>query len=465
MNNTTNMKAVKDIEVVSKTERIEFKERVSFGIGDFGTNLMYALMVTFLTYFYTNVVGISAALTGTIMFGARVLDGILNLIVGTLMDRTDTKHGKARPWILWTAIPFGLTGFLMSTIPNIGYNGKVAYVIITYLLANIFFQANNIPYGSLVSLITRDTYERSVLSIFRNFFSTIGSMTVGIVTLPLIAFLGNTQKAWIITFGVYGFLTSLCLIITFLGTKERVKPVRANNKEKFTFSQVVYAVKKNKYWAMIFAYLFITFVTMTAVSTVNVYYAEYILKNPMIVSFISLAQSLPAFLVLFIISPLIRRFGKRNIALLGLSISLIGYLLPLIDKNSVSLLIIATVLKGIGGAPIGATMFAFLADTIDYGEWVSGLRIEGILFSAGTLGQTLGMGVGTALVGWILGAVGFASGSQIQNENVITTIALIFIFLPAILTIINIIILMFYKLENIFEKISADLSIGKLREK
>lgn len=398
------------------------------------------------------------------MFGARVLDGVLNLIVGTLMDRTDTKYGKARPWILWTAIPFGVTGFLMSTVPGINYSGKVVYVIITYLLVNIFFQANNIPYGSLVSLITRDSYERSVLSIFRNFLSTVGSMTVGVVTLPLIAFLGNTQKAWIITFGIYGFLTSLFLIITFLGTKERVKPVRANNKEKFTFSQVAYAVKKNKYWAMIFAYLFITFVSMTAVSTVNVYYAEYILKNTMIVSWITLAQSLPVFLVLFTISPVIKRFGKRNVALAGLLISLIGYLLPLMNKSSVSLLIIATVLKGIGGAPIGATMFAFLADTIDYGEWVSGLRIEGILFSAGTLGQTLGMGVGTALVGWLLGAAGFVSGGQTQNEHVITMITVIFVFVPAILAIINIIILMFYKLEKLFEQISADLSSGKLRD-
>lgn len=444
-------------------EPIGFKERVSFGLGDFGTNLMYALMVTFLTYFYTNTVGISAALTGTIMFGARVLDGIMDLVVGTLVDKTSTKSGKARPWVLWTAIPFGLTGFLMSTVPNISYNGKVIYVVITYVLVNIFFEASNIPYGSLVSLITRDSYQRSVLSIFRNFLSTVGSMTVGVVTLPLVAFLGNTQKAWIITFAIYGFLTAVFLIITALGTKERVKPVKAE-KEKFTFSEVIYSIKKNKYWAMIFAYLLITFVSMTAVSTVNVYYSQYILKNTTAVSLISLAQSIPVFIMLFILSPIIKKFGKRNVALVGLAISLIAYLLPLIDKTSVPLIVFATVLKGAAGAPIGATMFAFLADTIDYGEWVSKLRIEGILFSAGTLGQTLGMGFGSAIVGWLLGAVGFVSKSTTQSASVLNMITFIFIFVPAILAAVNIVILLFYKLDSMYDKISADLSNGKFKE-
>jgi GPH family glycoside/pentoside/hexuronide:cation symporter len=288
-------------------------------------------------------------------------------------------------------------------------------------------------------------------------------MVVGVVTLPLIAFLGNTQKAWIITFGIYGFLTSLFLIITFLGTKERVKPVKVQA-EKFTFDQVIHSIKKNKYWVMIFAYLLFTFVSMTAVGTANVYYAEYILNNSMAVGWIVLAQSIPVFIMLFIMSPIIKKFGKRNVALVGLLVSLIGYFVPLLNVHSTPIVVFATVLKGLGGAPIGATMFAFLADTIDYGEWVSGLRIEGILFSAGTLGQTLGMGLGSAIVGWLLGAAGFVSGGHTQNEHVLNMIIFIFIFIPAIFAIFNIIILMFYKLDKLYDRISKDLSNGKLRE-
>jgi len=288
-------------------------------------------------------------------------------------------------------------------------------------------------------------------------------MVVGVVTLPLIAFLGNTQKAWIITFGIYGFLTSLFLIITFLGTKERVKPVKVQT-EKFTFAQVIHSIKKNKYWSMIFAYLLLTFVSMTAVGTANVYYAEYILKDSMAVGWIVLAQSIPVFIMLFIMSPIIKKFGKRNVALVGLLVSLIGYLVPLLNVKSIPIVVFATVLKGLGGAPIGATMFAFLADTIDYGEWVSGLRIEGILFSAGTLGQTLGMGLGSAIVGWLLGAAGFVSGGHTQNEHVLNMIIFIFIFIPSIFAILNIIILMFYKLDKMYDRISTDLSNGKLRE-
>lgn len=445
-------------------EKIDFSERFSFGLGDFGTNLMYALMVTFLTYFYTDTVGISAALTGTIMFGVRILDTIVGLIVGTLVDKTQSKMGKSRPWVFWTAIPFGVSGFLMSTVPDIGYNGKVIYVIITYVLVNIIFEASNIPYGSLVSLISRDSYERSVLSIFRNFLSTIGSMLVGVITLPLVAFFGDNQQAWIITFGIYGFFTALCLIVTSLGTKERVKPVYVP-KEKVRFKKVLKTIFENKYWLMIFFYLLFYFVYLTASSTITVYYAEYILHDKTTISWISLAQSLPVFAVLLVISPVIKRIGKRNTAIIGGVITLIGILLPLFDTTNLSLIIFASVLKGIGGAPLGATMFAFLADTIDYGEWISRIRMEGILFSAGTVGQTLGMGLGSAVVGWLLGASGFISGSSTQALSVLNMIVLLFIAVPAIVIIINLFILWRFKLDKIYPQIVSDLSNKRYKER
>lgn len=180
------------------SEKIKFKERFSFGLGDYGTNLTYTLMVTFLAYFYTEVVGVSAILVGSLMFFARVIDGILCVFVGIKIDKTNTKYGKARPWVLFTAIPFGLSAFLMSTIPEASDNVKIWYVCITYLLANILFTANNIAYGSLLALITRSIYERGVLSVFRNGLSTLGSLTVGVFTLPIVGYFGNTKVSWII---------------------------------------------------------------------------------------------------------------------------------------------------------------------------------------------------------------------------------------------------------------------------
>lgn len=446
------------------SEKIKFKERFSFGLGDYGTNLTYTLMVTFLAYFYTEVVGVSAILVGSLMFFARVIDGILCVFVGIKIDKTNTKYGKARPWVLFTAIPFGLSAFLMSTIPEASDNVKIWYVCITYLLANILFTANNIAYGSLLALITRSLYERGVLSVFRNGLSTLGSLTVGVFTLPIVGYFGNTKVSWIILFAIFGFFTAVCLIITGLNVRERIKPIKEDNDSNIKFEQVLKAMLKNKYWIMIFFYLFITFTSLTALSTVSVYYSKYILDDVYYMSYISMAQYIPSLLTLLIIPFLLRHLGKRNLALFGLIVCCIACLIPLIDKQNALYIIISTVVRSIGFCGVGATMFAFLADTIDYGEWITKLRIQGILFSAGTLGQTLGMGMGTASIGWILGAFGFISGGDVQQTNeVLSVIEFLFIYFPLILALINIAILCFYKLESIYSEVERDLSNGKFK--
>lgn len=455
------MSALTIEEQQSETSTPGFRERFAFGLGDYGTNLTYTLMVTFLAYFYTDVVGISAVLVGSLMFFARVIDGVICVFVGIRIDKTDTRLGKARPWVLWTAVPFGLSAFLMATVPGISDSGKIIYVCVTYLLANIFFTANNIAYGSLLALITRDTYQRGILSVFRKGLSTCGSLTVGAFTLPLVAAFGNSHTSWVIVFAIFGFFTALCLLLTAAWTQERIKPVNKENRNNIRAGVVAASMLKNRYWLMIFFYLLITFTSLTALSTTSVYYSRYILQDVSMMSWISVAQYLPGLITLLVIPYLIKRLGKRNLALLGLTICSIAYLLPLIDKTSSLFVILATVVRSIGFCGIGATMFAFLADTIDYGEWKTGLRIEGILFSAGTLGQTLGMGLGSASVGWILGAAGFVSGGNVQqSKHVLDMIEFLFIFFPFILAMLNMVLIWFYKLDGFYDRVAADLSRG-----
>lgn len=452
-------------QVEGEGENPGFRERFAFGLGDYGTNLTYTMMVTFLAYYYTDIVGISAVLVGSLMFFARVIDGIVCIFVGIRIDKTKTRYGKARPWVLWTAVPFGLSAFLMSTVPGVNDTVKIVWVCVTYLLANIFFTANNIAYGSLLALITRDAYQRGILSVFRKGLSTCGSLTVGVFTLPLVAHFGNTQTSWVIVFGIFSFFTALCLLLTGAWTRERIQPVNKDNSQKIKPRVVALSMLKNKYWLMIFFYLLITFTSLTALSTISVYYSRYILQDVAMMSWISVAQYVPGLVTLLVIPYLIKRIGKRNLALLGLTVCSIAYLIPLIDKSNSLFIILATVVRSIGFCGIGATMFAFLADTIDYGEWKTGLRIEGILFSAGTLGQTLGMGLGTASVGWILGAFGFISGGKVeQPAQVIDMIEFLFIFFPFILALLNMIIMYFYRLDKSWERISADLSAGKFSQ-
>ncbi|WP_416412478.1 MFS transporter [Pantoea sp. App145] len=446
-------------------QRIGLAERLAFGIGDYGTNLTYTLMVTFLAYFYTDVVGISALLIGSLMFFARVLDGVICIFVGIRIDKTRSRLGKARPWVLWSALPFGLSAFLMATVPNVSDSLKVTYVCITYLLANICFTANNIAYGSLLALITRDAYQRGILSVFRKGLSTCGSLTVGVFTLPLVAHFGNSSTSWVIVFAIFGFFTALCLFLTALGTRERVQPVRSDNSQRINARQVVSSMLANRYWLMIFFYLLITFTSLTALSAVGVYYSKYILRDVSLIAYISMAQYIPGLLTLMIIPLLLKKLGKRRLAMLGLLVCSVAYLIPLLNKQDALFVIIATAVRSVGFCGIGATMFALLADTIDYGEWRTGLRIEGILFSAGTLGQTLGMGLGTASVGWVLGAVGFVSGGNaVQSASVLNTIEFLFIFFPLLLALLNFGLLYFYKLDDFYHQVAQDLAAGRYQQ-
>lgn len=221
----------------------------------------------------------------------------------------------------------------------------------------------------------------------------------------------------------------------------------------------------NRYWIMIFFYLLITFTSLTALSAVGVYYSKYILSDVSLIAYISMAQYIPGLLTLMIIPFLLRKLGKRKLAMVGLLVCCVAYLIPLLGRQDAVFVIISTAVRSVGFCGIGATMFALLADTIDYGEWKTGLRIEGILFSAGTLGQTLGMGLGTASVGWILGAAGFVSGGNVpQSETVIKTIEFMFIVFPLLLAALNLVLLWFYKLDSIYQRVAQDLSAGRYQQ-
>ncbi len=447
-------------------EKISFRERFCFGIGDFGTNLIYAIMISFLTYFYTDTVGISAALTGTIMFGTRIMDGFICMTVGTLMDKTHSKYGKARPWVIYSAIPFGIALISMSLVPaDASYSMKVGFIVVTYVITNILFEISNIPYGTLLALITQDAYERGMLGLFRSFLSTFGSTLVGMITLPLVAYFGNDQKGWIIVFVIYGIVASIMLLMAGLGTKERVKPVSQDAQENASAKTIIKAVLSNKYWLIVFFYLMVYFVFNTSNATALVYFSKYVVHSTDVVTWITFAMSVPMLIMMiFVVPSMIKKYGKRKSAAIGTIVLLFGSLLPLLDLNNVSLLIGASVVKGIGNAPVVATLFTLLADTIDYGEWKSKIRIEGVLFSAGTVGQTLGMGLGSAVVGYLMGFSGYVSGSAVQSDSAINMIIFIFIGVPVIVCAIDLILLGINNLDNIYSKIVNDLQSGHYQE-
>ncbi|EKS4344348.1 MFS transporter [Clostridium botulinum] len=457
--NTVNYKVNND----PNKEMINFSEKLGYGLGDFACNLVWNSLSMFILYFYTDVMGMRAAIISTLMLVVRIIAGFMDIASGIVVDKTKTKYGKARPWILWMAIPFGISTILLFSIPNIGENGKLAYVVITYVLLNAIYTAINIPYGVLNSLMTQDQNERSEINIYRMFCSTAGSLCVSVLVLPLVSLFGGEQSAWIITFAIFGIVATFMFFLTFKTTKERVTAVNEEKSQNISFKDGMRALIQNKYWIIIVLLLVVLFMNMGIMGGSMIYYAQYILNDKKLVAGLSIAQNIPTLIVMLTIAmPLIKKYGKRNTAILGSIIFILGSLFALIDLTSVKLIYISIIVKGTGTALISATIFALLADTIEYGEWKTNVRTEGLVYSAGNFGLKIGIGLGTAIVGWLLAFSNYNGSSKVQTDTAINAINILFIWLPMILSGVQIILLKFYKLDKIYPNIISDLKKRKI---
>ena len=438
-----NMQNAKGGLVMSqKKSEIRFWERFSYGCGDLGCNIIYSAMSSFLLFYYTDYVHVSAGVIGTIMLLSRVFDGITDLIMGIIVDRTKSRFGKCRPWILRMAIPFALAGILLFTVPSgLGNTAKLAYIFITYnLVSSVIYTAINVPYATLNSLITQDQYERSVLSIFRMILATTGTLIITNLTLPLVEFFGNNLSAWTKTFAVFGILAVIVFMITFTGTKERVVPAKDTKQEKVPFVKGISLLFQNKYWMMITITLVFIFINYSLNGGAAVYYAKNILHNSDMVGTMNLVANLVQIGVMFFTAFIIKKIGKRNMLIVGAVIYGLGFAMFGFVGTNMTGIMIACVLKGVGNAGISSCMFAIVSDTIEYGEWKTGYRTEGLINSASSFGFKVGNGLGSAILGWVIGAAG--AGSEIT-----------FIWIPAILCIGQVVVMWFYKLDKEYDGI------------
>lgn len=441
----------------------KLSERLAYGFGDFGCNIIYTAMSAFLLFYYTDYAGVSAFAVGTIMMVSRLFDGVSDIIMGVIVDRTKSKYGKARPWILRMCIPFAISGVLLFSVPTSwAETPKLIYVFITYnLVSTVVYTAINVPYSALNALMTQNPYERSVLSIFRNLLATAGTLTINIFTLPLVEFFGNNALAWTKTFFIFGIIAIIAFLYTFWGTSERVKSVAQLQSTENNDVPVLVGIKalfKNKYWIMMTSMLALFFLMYAINGGSTVYYAKDILGDKNLVGTINGIFNIVQICGMFFIAMMIKKFGKRNIFALGLVLDIIGMLILNYSNGVMSLIIISSVIRGLGNACGGATMWAMVSDTIDYGEWKTGYRTEGLVNSACSFGWKIGNGIGSALLGLILEAGGYVGTAITQTETALFSIEICFIWIPIAIYVIGLIIMSFYHLDKEFPAIIRDLN-------
>lgn len=440
------------------TEKVTIKERLAYGCGDFSSNIMYSAMAAFLLFYYTDVVGVSSAAVGVIMLCSRLFDGVSDLIMGVIIDRTKSPFGKARIWILRLVIPYAVGTILLFSVP-VGWTqtAKLVYIFFSYNLAfTVIFTGINLPYATLTALMTQDQYERSVLSIFRMILATCGTLFIKTCTLPIVKFFGNDAKAWTMTFVVFGALEIVTFMITFLFTRERVN-TSDDNRLKVPVSLGFKALVKNKYWFMATLNLILIFIAQGVNGSAEVYYTKNILGNSNLVGTFSVAFQATQIVCMFFIAFFVKKYGKRNVLIAGAVIMIAGYGIMGLGGENLTFLIAGCMLRGVGNSGISACMFAMVTDTIEYGEWKTGLRTEGLINSAASFGQKIGNGLSNVLLGAILAIGGYAGTASVQTDSAKMAIKAGYVYVPIVLTAIQIIVLMFYHLDKEYDTILADL--------
>lgn len=443
--------------------KLSLKEKMSYACGDAASNVVWAAMGTFIMFYYTDVAHVSAAAIGTILLISRLLDGMSDIIMGMIVDRTKSRFGKARAWLLRMAIPFAIATFAVFAVPDFGEKGKLIYIFITYNLVMTCYTMINLPYGTLSTLMTQDQYQRSLLNIFRQIFAQITSLIITSCTLPLINvfenWAGNTKTAWGVVYGIFGAAAAVLFLICFAGTKERVG-VAANKRESVPIGTALKALLKNRYWIMSTLLGTGTCLFYMAVSTVNTYYCKSVLHSEAMVGTLNAAYIIPTIITFFILAPIVKKVGKRYTNMLGWIIILAGYAVLLPFTESIPVLMVTAVMRGIGYSCIMGVQFAIIGDSVEYGEWKTGVRTEGLVFSAQSFGCKLGMGLGNALIGVVLdmsrynGDLGFA---DIQPSSAIFAIKALYIAMPAVVAILQIIMMGIYKLDKLYPQIMKDL--------
>jgi glycoside/pentoside/hexuronide:cation symporter, GPH family len=483
----------------TKNGKLSFGEKVGYGFGDLGSVLFWQTIMVYLLYFYTDVFGLTAAAAGIMFFVSRVLDAVFDVVIGMTADRTRSRWGKFRPYILFGAVPLCIMAILAFTTPSFSEGGKLAYAYITFILFMFLYSTVNIPYTALLGVISGDPVDRTSAASFKFVGAYLAGIIVSATALPFAAHFGqgNDAKGWQTTMVIYAIAAFLFFMITFISTRERIKPIA---KEKTNIKNDLKDITRNLPWILLFivTILFILFVCIKL--SVTAHYFKYYIGEQIVPWLTHIIN----FFNRYILNPIYGLFGKEATAMLdathkfgfemlasafntvGQAFSLIGVLMiPYFTKingrkNALTILfVIALICTGsyfffkphnlvwiflmqvfgsVTGGPISTVLWVMYADAADYSEWKTGRRATGLVYSASIMSNKLGWAIGSMIAGLILTLTGFVANVA-QNINVLNGLKAMMSIIPVAAGLIALIlILLFYKLdEPTMKKIKEEL--------
>lgn len=442
--------------IIKAQPTLETTEKIGYALGDLAANLIFQTLLTFLAFFYTDVYQISPNAAASIIFMGGLVGACFNPLMGIIADRTSTRWGKFRPWILWTSVPFGLVAILAFSTPDLGERGKYIYALLTYILLMLVYSANNLPYSALSGVLTGSMADRNSLSSYRFVAVLVAQLVIQVLLLPLVLILGAGDK-------VAGFQTvmmffavagTICFLITFFTTRERIVPAPS---QRSSIRQDVADLLRNRPWVVMLVLTILVFITLSLKGGMYIFYFRNYLEEAALAAFLSdvgflafidglntvlTGMGLTAFhwpedaatsgfslfnavgIILMIVGigfskPLADRFGKRDVfgaALLLAAIFRLSYYW--IGPGSIGLVFGAQILYGFFYGITIPLLWAMIADVADYSEWKNNRRATALLFSAMIFGLKAGLSIGGALVAALLSAYGYDAALAVQSGQV-----------------------------------------------
>lgn len=458
---------------------ISIREKVGYGFGDMASSMFWKLFGMYLLIFYTDVYGLPAAAVGTMFLITRIWDSFFDPIVGVIADRTQTKWGKFRPYLFVVAIPFGLIGVLTFTTPHFGMTGKLIYAYATYSLMMMVYSMINVPYASLLGVMSPHPKDRNILSTFRMSFAYAGSFIALLLIEPLVEFFSkiggstipNLQLGWQLGVAVIAIFCVLLFFMCFLWTKERVKPIKV---EKTPLKVDFRDLLKNRPWWILLGAGIAALIFNSIRDGATVYYFRYFIQDVdafKIGTFGTTITLTSLYLILgqasniigvIVAAPVSNAIGKKNTYLGAMIIAtVLSIAFYWFSKNNLIWIYIFQFLISICAGSIFPLLWSMYADCADYSEWKTGNRATGLIFSSSSMSQKFGWTIGGALTGWLLAYFGFKA-NVVQTEEVQTGIRMMLSLLPAIGTVLSVIFISFYPLsEKKMKKIGEELELTR----
>lgn len=433
---------------------ITLKEKIGYGFGDMASSMFWKLFGSYLMIFYTDVFGLPAAVVGTMFFITRIWDSITDPIVGVIADRTNTRWGKFRPYLLWLAVPFAVIGVFTFFTPGLGYTGKIVYAYITYSLMMLVYSGINVPYASLLGVMSPDPKERNTLSAYRMSFAYIGSFLALLLFMPMVNMfsegskeMADQQYGWLMGVVVIAVVCALLFYLCFLFTKERVKPIK---EEQNPLKEDLKDLVQNKPWWILLGAGIAALVFNSIRDGATVYYFKYfvveenfgnitLLSIPFVLSGLYLAIGQAANIVgVVIAAPVSNRIGKKNTYMGAMALAtLLSIIFYWFDKDQLVWIFIFQILISICAGSIFPLLWSMYADCADYSELKTGNRATGLIFSSSSMSQKFGWALGSAMTGWLLAYYGFQA-NEVQSAESIHGIRMFLSFFPAIGTVLSV---------------------------